>query len=372
MPSKKYFSKEDISKIKHLVEENIECLEFGGNLNSKSRFICKKCGYIWETTSSNIVNSKRGCPNCNKHANISTVNDANNYLVMRNIHNIECIQYGGNVKSDSKFICKKCGMEFIYKLDYINYINNKNNKRNLCPYCGDNWTARNVDVVNRELRSMNIPLECIEYNGAKNPSKFRCVKCGEINIFNYCSLNTRKHFCKFCEEGASKTYDIDSVNKYLKDNNIPLMCIEYAGKTHDKSRFRCLVHGTDFVCPFNKIKSENQRCPRCSSSKGENLIDEYLSNKKIEYIRQKTFDGCANKGLLKFDFYVPKINLAIEYDGEQHFKPVEQFGGEDAFVLLKENDRIKNRFCKENNINLLRISYKDIKKISEIIDKYLR
>ena len=169
-----------------------------------------------------------------------------------------------------------------------------------------------------------------------------------------------------------KTYNIESVNEYLKDNNIPLVCIEYAGKTHDKSRFKCLIHGTEFMCPFNKVKSDNQRCPKCSSSKGENLIDEYLSNKEIEYVRQKTFDGCMNKGLLKFDFYIPKLNLAIEYDGEQHFKPVEQFGGKEAFVLVRENDEIKNRFCRENNINLLRISYKNIKKISKILEEFLK
>lgn len=70
---------------------------------------------------------------------------------------------------------------------------------------------------------------------------------------------------------------------------------------------------------------------------------------------------------MRFDFAIidDEKNLIklIEYDGEQHFKPIEQFGGQEAFEELKQRDKIKNNYCREHNINLLRISkdYRNLK-----------
>ena len=65
--------------------------------------------------------------------------------------------------------------------------------------------------------------------------------------------------------------------------------------------------------------------------------------------------------MLPFDFYIPKYNLIIEYDGFHHFYPVNGGGGEEKFKLTQENDAIKNKYCKENDITLLRIPYTDSK-----------
>lgn len=65
--------------------------------------------------------------------------------------------------------------------------------------------------------------------------------------------------------------------------------------------------------------------------------------------------------MLPFDFYIPKYNLIIEYDGFHHFYPVNGWGGEEKFKLTQENDAIKNKYCKENDITLLRIPYTDSK-----------
>lgn len=66
---------------------------------------------------------------------------------------------------------------------------------------------------------------------------------------------------------------------------------------------------------------------------------------------------CKNKRKLPFDFYIPDLNVCIEYDGIQHFYPVDQFGGENAFQECQLNDSIKNAFCQTSNITLLRIRY---------------
>ena len=67
-----------------------------------------------------------------------------------------------------------------------------------------------------------------------------------------------------------------------------------------------------------------------------------------------------------FDFFLPDINTIIEYDGAQHYMPVEYFGGEQQFAKQKNIDNLKNDWCKNNNIQLIRISYsQDIKKVLE-------
>lgn len=82
-----------------------------------------------------------------------------------------------------------------------------------------------------------------------------------------------------------------------------------------------------------------------------NLLDSW----EIEYETQKTFDNCRNKRKLLFDFYIKDANLLIEYDGEQHYFPVR--GGMKQFNITNKNDYIKDLYCLNNNINLLRIPY---------------
>ena len=66
-----------------------------------------------------------------------------------------------------------------------------------------------------------------------------------------------------------------------------------------------------------------KRCPYCSNNfKGENKIMDFLRNNNIEFIPQYVYEECKYIQPMPFDFYLPKYNLCIEYDGEQHFKPI--------------------------------------------------
>lgn len=107
----------------------------------------------------------------------------------------------------------------------------------------------------------------------------------------------------------------------------------------------------------------------CKSSKGELKILKFLKTHNIEYIAQKRFDDCKFKQPLPFDFYLPDYNMCIEYDGELHFKEVDYFGGKEQLNLQQKHDNIKNKYCQENNIKLLRIPYWDFNDIDEILDK---
>ena len=112
------------------------------------------------------------------------------------------------------------------------------------------------------------------------------------------------------------------------------------------------------LCPLFQISQD---------SKPVKKISEILSENSIVYEREKTFDGCKTSLLLRFDFYIPSINTVIEYDGEQHFKAIDIFGGEEALERQKNNDKIKNDFCENSNIQILRISYLEKNDIEKII-----
>jgi very-short-patch-repair endonuclease len=94
-----------------------------------------------------------------------------------------------------------------------------------------------------------------------------------------------------------------------------------------------------------------------------NLIDSKCEKSKKCDNREKTFDDCINTKTgrycrkLRFDFFLPNIDTIIEYDGEQHFKPSTKFGG-GKFETTLENDQIKNEYCLENGIKLIRVHYK--------------
>ena len=104
------------------------------------------------------------------------------------------------------------------------------------------------------------------------------------------------------------------------------------------------------------------RCPHHNRSLGEEKVSEVLSRMKLEYITQYTFDNCKDINKLPFDFYIPKYNLCIEYDGRGHYEPIDwgsrgEEWAKEQFEWVKKHDNIKNNFCLHNGINLLRIPY---------------
>jgi very-short-patch-repair endonuclease len=119
----------------------------------------------------------------------------------------------------------------------------------------------------------------------------------------------------------------------------------------------CPIHGEFEQIVNNHLQGHG--CPVCNESRGEVKILKFLTENNINFIRQKKFKECKNIKLLSFDFYLPEYNMCIEFDGEQHFRTVNEWGGENSYVNIKKNDDIKNDFCDKNSIELIRINYKE-------------
>lgn len=112
-------------------------------------------------------------------------------------------------------------------------------------------------------------------------------------------------------------------------------------------------------------------------SKGEEYIELILKGLKLKFHKEVEFKGCKNPDTgykLRFDFFVESIPLCIEFDGEQHFRQVVEFDGDDNGVAFRKRvrlDKIKDAFCRRNKITLLRIPFNKIKLARKMIKRML-
>lgn len=98
----------------------------------------------------------------------------------------------------------------------------------------------------------------------------------------------------------------------------------------------------------------------------EYKIKEILDNLNIDYIQEKRFKDCKDIKTLPFDFYLPYYNTCIEFDGWQHYNMI-KYDTSDKFKIRKKHDYMKDEYCKNNNIYLIRIPYWEYKNIENIL-----
>ena len=149
------------------------------------------------------------------------------------------------------------------------------------------------------------------------------------------SLLIKKEGCQKCgykNQTKKRTWDsfiFINKAKEIHGNKYDYSNVDYKKATL-KIEIICKKHGSFYMSPKDHIH-QKQGCPVCLESKGELKISSFLEKNNIKYIREKSFDNCINplsNSKLYFDFYIPDRNIVIEYNGEQHYKPIKYFGGE--------------------------------------------
>lgn len=128
-----------------------------------------------------------------------------------------------------------------------------------------------------------------------------------------------------------------------------------------------LVNGTNDKIPITMIDVTDKES---RGYDGENHIKDYLSAKKLKFRPQYTVKSTRKR----YDFcvFIDGSQLMIEFDGEQHFSPVEQWGGEEAYQKQRKADKEKNEWCEKNKIPLLRIRYDQKTLINELVEDFLK
>ena len=279
--------------IKKLYEKrnDVICEGIYVGCETKIKFKCKKCGYEWNATPSNILCGK-GCPNCKN---------------------------------------KKTHDEFVKEMETIN---------------------NNVIIIGKYVKdSVKIQCKCKEcgYEWKQTPNNLLMKGCG----CPVCAAKKRN-------SGNTLTHD-DFMRKTIGKISPSVEIIGKYEKSNKKILCKCKKCGYEWnQLPGNILHGNS--CPSCTSSKLEDLVKYVLDENGIKYIEKASSDIFPWIGKQHLDFYLPDNSLAIECQGEQHFKPVKHFGGYNNFIDTIIRDKRKNDLCRSNGIKILYVIQKKYNK----------
>jgi hypothetical protein len=339
--------------------EDIEVLNFT-IMKEPATVKCIRCGQTYTLShAENFVRKAKTCI-CKKCVNNHTggrlsIEDFQTKINVKYPHEKLLVLNFTDTKSQCSIKCLKCGntttllaRSFLVK-----------EKKNVCHFCHKN----KQEIMNNKLN------EFYEWIKEQNTYSFfplpkdihshtlilsKCNVCGNINkktIYDY----MRERGCPVCAKNTLKT-KLDFQKEIGEEYNI----LEYKGMDHS-----CLIKHN--LCNFvYKRSPRHYTCPKCGGSKGEKKIRYYLNKNNIIFEEQKVFNIKGHK--LRVDFYLPTYNLAIEYQGEQHYKPIDFFGGQKTFEKQVLYDNYKREYFKNN---LLEIPYTDYDNIEQILNKLL-
>lgn len=224
------------------------------------------------------------------------------------------------------------------------------------------------EFINRasSIHGVKYDYSLVNYKNAKTKVKIRCLEHG---IFEQVpdSHITQKTGCPFCSKKHKYTnYEFIEKANTIHNFKYDYDFVDYRNN-YSKIQIKCKKHGIFTQTPSNHLSGKG--CELCNVPKNENLISLFLESKNIIYTQQHKFDDCRYFRRLPFDFYLPELNICIEFQGKQHYEPIEFFGGSAGFIKQKKRDVIKKKYCKYKGINLLIIKYND--NILTNLSKYL-
>lgn len=344
---------------------SIESLENFKGMSTPILHKCKIHNVKWLVSPDNILRG-HGCKECGKDKtrdkNCKTHEEYVGELEIVN-KNIKVI---GTYKGANIPILHKCLIDnFEWNAQPLNILSGKG-----CPKCANNFRRTQEEYI-RQLSVINPNIEVIgEYKNIHTRILHKCKTHG-IQWNTSPSSVLQGSGCIQCSKekisnALKKTHD-----EYIEDLsrlNPNIVVIDNYKGALTPILHRCLkCENTWYVSPANVLSGTG--CPQCYESKGERKIRLWLDRKHIEYKTQKKFNDCCDIKPLPFDFYLPTFNIAIEYQGKQHYEPIEYFGGQEKFEIQQKHDAIKNEYCKRNGIPLLRIPYD--KNVEEELNNFL-
>lgn len=208
-------------------------------------------------------------------------------------------------------------------------------------------------------------------------SEFKCPWCNKIFKADLYNIVRKDSSYKSC--GCKKIDEKTGLSSFIKDltgkrfGRLTVTGISDKRVPHPNGgsfiywNCRCDC-GKETVISTSKLScGHTTSCGKCCISKGEDKIKKALEDCNIKFEQQKRFKDCRDKNPLPFDFYLPDYNCCIEFDGKQHFhipnNEKSTIFTEDKIKEIQKHDKIKDLYCLNNNIKLIRISYIDLDNI---------
>lgn len=327
--------------------ENKECkkeLSFKNCNLGYGKFCCRKCG-----SSAKIQLEKRKETNHKK--------------------------YGGNSPFSSKEVQEKIKQTNLEKYGCVNPMSNIQNREKARMTMLKKYGFKNPffdkDIQekiknNRSIKQEEERLNKMRYTWSSK-SKEELQELSDKHK-KRCSLITQKEKDKISKKRSST--NLEKYNRlWFNQKQFKNYELFYDIKFIEESFFLYYKHRKYFnyveftsfynvsvVKAYRHIKDLNIIYDR-QSSVGELVIESIIDSMNIKYQREYRFEKCKYKNTLPFDFYIKDFNICIEYDGKQHFEVIDHFGGKEQFKQQVIKDEIRNNFCKENGIGLIRFRY---------------
>ena len=342
------------------------------NAKSKVKIICKKHSVFEQESNSHLHN--HGCPMCSdtkKYTKEDFIKKSK--LIHGDKYNYSLVKYKGN-KSKVKIICPEHG-EF-EKLPTKHYLDKEG-----CPKCSKILNKEKNQIINFSLfieNSNKIHKNKYDYSQVNYiDSNIKVdIICSRHGVFkqsphshSYGSGCPKCSNEKCSECNSSDTNTFINKSKIKHNNRYDYSLVNYIN-ANTKVEIICKKHGIFEQLP--SVHLVGCGCSLCQISKGEEKVKLFLDKNKIIYKKEHKFNDCRYKLPLPFDFYLPKYNMCIEYDGQQHFEKWYSGDTDEDLNIRKLRDQIKTDYCKNNNINLLRIKYDKFNKIDHILTEKLK
>lgn len=254
--------------------------------------------------------------------------------------------------------------------------------------CGNYIKIRPNDFISRGrrcsicnggvLKDYNSLVECIneylgndyriitkpdKYVNSKSYIEIKHLICGKVYTTTRNSI-TSGHKCIHCQHHSylkSPEEYKEEFNEVAKGDYILLS--DYT-KSKEKVLVKSLICGHTFRVPAVKFLS-GTRCTKCGKSSGEVRINNFLLKHNLLFTREKSLS--INGVRHRIDFYLPEYKKIVEFDGIQHFKPIEYFGGKQELRNRQERDKAKNDYFKGIGYKVIRIPYTDIDNVDSIL-----
>lgn len=373
---KKKTNEEFKQDVYNLVEDEYIFLESYINTDTKIKVLHAECNKTYFVTPNKFFSNRR-CPHC-KGKRLSTKNSWGQEKFIEEVESLygsEYVVIGEYVNAHTEIKIKHavCGETEAYKP--YSFINGKR-----CSECFRDHKKKHkhfkkevYDLVGDEYSILS------EYELGSIKIVMKHNPCGlEYSVVPNAFLNDRR--CPICSQAAGckkRAKTAKEVEDFFNEKfNGEFSLI---GKYENMRKHILIRHNTcgqEWEVVLNSYMYGDGGCPRCKESKGERKVRDWLDSNDISYLPQHRIKECRDIYPLPFDFAVlddlSNILFLIEYDGEGHYQVINYSKNQNVniekFEARKRRDQIKNQYCLDNNIPLIRIPYWEYQEIEVILE----
>lgn len=250
----------------------------------------------------------------------------------------------------NKMKCNKCGN--IFEMTFSAHINQKQGCR-FCSHRSYKYTMDEFLERAKKVHGDKYDYSKVEYVNSRTKVCIVCPEHGEFWQTPYKHVNSKQGCPKCAKNCRLNTDDFIKKAKEIHGNEYDYSKVHYE-HNEKKVCIICPEHGEFLQTPHAHLSG--QGCPNCNCEKNVNeikLFNFLKKNLNCEIISQYKSEWLKGQTL---DIFIPDYKIAIEYQGIQHFTPVNYFGGTKKYEYTIKMDRLKNEKCRENGIKLFYFS----------------